>query len=120
MSKACRKPGQRTPEYRAKVAALNDAFRQNFQGGRVFITASVINLPADVQAAALQKVATYNLFDEENDPWGEHDFGAFELAEQTFFWKIDYYDEAMRYGSEDPANPAKTTRVLTLMLAEDY
>jgi hypothetical protein len=120
MSKACRKPEQRTAEYRAKVAALNDAFRQNFQGGRVFITASVVNLPTDVQAMALRKVAAYDEFSEDDDPWAEHDFGAFELAGETFFWKLDYYDAEMKYGSKDPADPNKTTRVLTLMLAEDY
>jgi hypothetical protein len=32
------------------------------------------------------------------------------------FWKI----ERMEFGSEDPTDPAKTTRVLTMMLAEDY
>ena len=120
MSKACRKPEQRTTEYGAKVAALNDAFRQNFQGGRVFLTASVVKLPADVQNAALKQVAEFNDFDNDNNPWGEHDFGSFELAGQTLFWKLDYYDRDMKYGSEDPADPEKTTRVLTLMLAEDY
>jgi hypothetical protein len=120
MSKAWRKPGQRTPEYRAKVAALNDAFWQSFQGGRVFITASVVGLPSDLQAMALRKVATYADFSEDDDPWGEHDFGAFELAGHTFFWKIDYYDAEMQYGSEDPADLEKTTRVPTIMLAEDY
>ena len=32
----------------------------------------------------------------------------------------DYYDERCEFGSADPADPEKTTRVLTLMLAEDY
>jgi Protein of unknown function (DUF3768) len=50
----------------------------------------------------------------------EHDFGSFELGNNKFFWKIEYYDKSMTYGSQDPADPELTTRVLTVMLAEDY
>jgi len=65
-------------------------------------------------------VATFSDFDKENDPYGEHDFGNFTLAGRKFFFKVDYYDSNMEFGSEDPADPSKTTRVLTIMLAEEY
>jgi hypothetical protein len=55
-----------------------------------------------------------------NDPYGERDFGAFELAGEKLIWKIDYYDRMLRDASPDPADPAVTRRVLTLMLASDY
>jgi len=103
-----------------RLRKLNDAFRTTFRGGRVMMTASVDQLPDCVKAEALTKVATFDGFTEENDPHGEHDFGSFELVGRKFFWKIDYYDLECQSGSEDPADAAKTTRVLTLMLAEDY
>lgn len=59
-------------------------------------------------------------FVHENDPHGEHDFGKVVIAGQNFFWKIDYYDHTLCFGSENPANPKVTTRVLTIMLASEY
>ena len=82
------------------------------------MTTSVDALPS--MATALQRVATFDEFDADNDPYNEHDFGSFELCNREFFWKIDYYDNDLQHGSEDPADPDKTTRVLTLMLAQDY
>ena len=103
-----------------RIRELNDAFRTTFKGGQVVMTASVHELPACVKADALMKVASFNSFTKDNDPHGEHDFGSFELVSRKFFWKIDYYDKEGEHGSEDPANPDLTSRVLTLMLAEDY
>lgn len=103
-----------------RIRALNDAFRTTFTGGRVMLTASVDALPSDVKAMAIRKVATFAAFDGDNDPHGEHDFGAFDLAGHKFFFKVDYYDRRLKFGSDDPADPEKTTRVLTIMLAEDY
>jgi hypothetical protein len=103
-----------------KIAHLNDAFRRSFSGGKVMMTSGVDALPAMVKAAVLQKVATFEEFSEDNDPHGEHDFGSFELLGRKFFWKIDCYDRELRYGSEDPSDPEKTTRVLTVMLSDEY
>jgi Protein of unknown function (DUF3768) len=105
-----------------KIRALNDAFRtaMDHRLGRVMLTGGVDALPSDVKAMAIRRVATFSEFTPDNDPHGEHDFGSFTLAGRKFFWKIDAYDKAMEFGSEDPADASKTTRVLTIMLAEEY
>jgi hypothetical protein len=99
----------------ARIRDLNDAFRRTFSGGNVVMTAGVNELPDMVKAEALKRAATFDDFNEDNDPHGEHDFGSFELCGRRFFWKIDYYDPDLKYGSEDPSDPAQTTRVLTVM-----
>ena len=45
---------------------------------------------------------------------------AFEHEGQRIFWKIDHYDRALTYGSENAADPQQTVRVLTIMLASEY
>ena len=80
----------------------------------------VSGLPSDVNAMAIRKVATFDAFTGDNDPYNEHDFGSFDLAGHKFFFKVDYYAPDLRGGSEDPGDPAKTARVLTIMLAEEY
>jgi hypothetical protein len=102
-----------------KIALLNDAFRKTLSGGKVFLTAGVNELPDMVKAAAIQEVATFDEFTEDNDPYDEHDFGGFKLCGRHFYWKIEYYDERCEFGSENPADPQKTTRVLTIMLASE-
>ncbi len=103
-----------------RIRELNDRFRATMTGGRVMLTAGVGGLPSDVKAMVIRRVATFSDFNADNDPHGEHDFGSFTLAGRKFFFKLDYYDSAMEFGSEDPADPSKTTRVLTIMLAEEY
>jgi hypothetical protein len=102
------------------IRELNDLFRTTMTGGRVMLTAGVDALPSDVRAMVIRRVATFSDFTPENDPHREHDFGSLEVAGKKVFWKIDYFDAAMEFGSEDPADPSKTTRVLTIMLAEEY
>ena len=99
---------------------LNDVLRTTFQGGRIMMTSGVQSLGETTIATALTQLRSFNSFDADNDPHGEHDFGSFEIAGHRFFWKIDYYTPDMQHGSEDPADPELTLRVLTLMLAEEY
>ena len=73
-----------------------------------------------VVAQLIHCLRTYDRFDEGDDPYGEHDFGAFEYGGTKFFWKIDYYDPSLSMHSENPADPDKTVRILTLMLADEY
>jgi len=103
-----------------KIRELNDRFRITMTGGHVMMTAGVDALPSDVKAMVIRRVATFSDFNADNDPHGEHDFGSFTLTGRKFFWKIDAYDKAMEFGSEDPADPSMTTRVLTIMFAEEY
>jgi hypothetical protein len=103
-----------------RIRELNDEFRRTFAGGRVVMTAGVNALPEPVRATVLHKVRTFEAFDRGNDPHGEHDFISVEHDGARYFGKIDYYDAHLRHGSEDPADPAQTTRVLTIMLAEEY
>lgn len=104
----------------ARIRTLNDRCRRHFLGCRVMMTPGVQALSDAQRARLFTAVKTFDQFSEDNDPHGEHDFGAVEIDGDRFFWKWDYYDAAMEYGSEDPSDPQKTTRVLTIMLAEEY
>ena len=109
------------------IRALNDAFRTEPLSvlsavlGRTFVfTKGVGARGDDFLTRALKTVQEYSTFAEDNDPHGERDFGSFELDGIKLFWKIDYYDQKLEHGSPDPADPAVTRRVLTILLAEEY
>ena len=104
-----------------RIAELNDLCRKAMGvAGRVFHTEGIAALPQRDQSAIREKVELFDSFTEDNDPHGEHDFGAFEHEGQRIFWKIDYYAPDMKHGSENPADPKQTVRVLTIMLASEY
>ncbi|WP_425994313.1 DUF3768 domain-containing protein [Caulobacter sp. DWR1-3-2b1] len=68
---------------------------------------------------ALKAIAEIDQFDNSSDPYSEHDFGSVVVADQRLFWKIDYYETTFGAGV-DPANANSCTRVLTVMLAEEF
>lgn len=103
-----------------RVADLNDTFRRSLVGGRVVMTPGVVALGSEGAMAILRQVAVFDAFTLDNDPYGEHDFGALTHESTTYFWQIDAYDRACEYGSPDPLDPAVTCRVLTVMRADEY
>ena len=115
---------------RAKIAELNDQVRKDvglpsshFQATNphcVLMTAGIADLPLEDQIAICRKVREFNAFSDDNDPHDEHDFGIVEHRGKSVYWKIDCYDRALEYGSEDPADPEKTCRVLTILFATEY
>jgi hypothetical protein len=109
-----------TESHTTRIRELNDAFRKTLAGGQTLFTSGVSALGVAFSAKALAAVRSFDAFTPDNDPHEEHDFGAVTVAGKKLFWKIDYYDLSRRFGSEDPADPAQTARVMTIMPAEEY
>lgn len=109
-----------------KIAELNDGLRKGDKSvhGKVMITKGVKQLLDDNDAwnavDLFGRVSSFDSFDEDNDPYGEHDCAIFEYQGRRVIWKIDYYALEITYASKDPSNNELTCRVLTIMLGEDY
>ena len=104
----------------SRIRELNDSFRRSFVGGVVLVTEGVEALCLETRSEVMKRVRSFARFTKANDPHDEHDLGSFAIGSSNFMWKIDYYDGDMQSGSEDPADPERTTRVLTVMLQEEY
>ncbi len=106
---------------RIAIRKLNDLCRTAMGvAGKLVQTAGICALPPADQSAIRETVERFDDFTEDNDPYGERDFGAFDYQGKKIFWKIDYYNQDLTQGSEDPADPKQTCRVLTILLAEEY
>ena len=114
-------------ERAAKIAATNDRFRKRVLspnrdqlGTEAVYTQGIHQLLAETgnSFTFFSLIATYDAFNEDNDPYGEHDFGSLDWHGNKVFWKIDYYDQQLQYGC-DPLEP-DCRRVITIMLAGEY
>lgn len=104
-----------------RIRELNDVARTAMGVACILNqTDGIKALTPEVQSKIREQVELFKDFNQGNDPHGEHDFGSLTVADHRVFWKIDYYDKNMEGGSEDPSDPGQTTRVLTIMLAEEY
>lgn len=105
----------------SRIRRLNDEFRVHGRGnGRLLMTQGVRDLGDDAVMALLVALRVYDAFTTDNDPYGEHDMGTLTWGRQKLFWKIDYYDRNLEFGSPDPTDDVVTTRILTLLLASEY
>ena len=112
-----------------KIAEQNDRFRTTWGAdftvpGQIVMTRGVADLSSAAKAIIMQRVQGFDTFTEDNDPYGDHSFGAFDVEmtgdNHRIFWKIDLYDTDYAMGSDDPANLDVTRRVLTILHASEY
>ena len=103
-----------------RIAMLNDRLRRDFSTGQVVMTRGVAELGDEAITRIFKAVSEFDDFNENNDPWQEHDAGGFEIDGQKLYWKIDYYDLDLQVHSPDPSDPAVTKRVMTLMRLDEY
>lgn len=104
----------------AEIRRLNDELRTTGRGGRIVLTLGIEDLGEQVLSNVLAPVASFDAFNKENAPYGEHDCAIIEVDDLRVLFKIDYYNRTLEQGSENPADPSITTRVLTVMLASEY
>lgn len=101
------------------IAQLNDHLRKTLEGGTIVITRNVRGLEGFNALKLATALADYDRFDADNDPHGERDMGDFALFNTDLYFKIDYYDLDLKFGSDDPANGSSTHRVITIMTEAD-
>ena len=104
----------------ARIRELNDQLRCKASGGRIVVTAGIAALGTETIQQVLTAVARFSDFTDDNDPWREHDCAMLTVSGRRVLFKIDYYDLELAAHSPDPSDPAVTTRVMTVMLAEEY
>ena len=124
-------------EQTARIARLNDLARSAMGVACTAVaTVGFRSLPEADQSRVRELIETFDAFTQDNDPHGERDFGTiYQLGDgqwtterprvrdderERVFWKLDYYDRDLRFASEDAADPARTRRVLTIMLSDEY
>ncbi len=106
-----------------KAIGLGAIWRGKLLAGRAVSTPGFRALPQQTQDAIIKAVIGFDTFTEDNDPYGEHDFGIVEADGRRVFWKIDLYDTEYRFGAdmaEVARDPAQCRRVLTLYLPSEH
>ena len=85
-----------------RIRDLNDLFRREPGAlgvkvglDKLVITRGVATHGNAFVDRAVRAVRDYADFSEDNDPYGEHDFGRFALDDAELLWKIDLYEREL-------------------------
>ncbi|WP_298090851.1 DUF3768 domain-containing protein [uncultured Sphingomonas sp.] len=110
----------------SRTAALNDRVRQGLDPrARIVITAACAAALTDgdslqetvrIYGDLLMAIDRCNFAPDERV---ERRRGEVTFRGRQIRFAIDYYDLSIEWGSENPADPEVTTRVMTIMLPED-
>lgn len=103
-----------------RTRAPNDELRKHLLGGGAVITAGIAELGPEAVERLVKTIAVFDDFCHANDPHEEHDFGVFDFEGVQVMFKIDYYDKSLNFHSPNPADPAVTERIITIMRADEY
>ena len=93
-----------------------------FWSSALILTPMVVNSPSTWDI--LYQITKFNNFNKDNDPYGEHDFGAIEINkpinEGSYYFKIDYFENnSMDYGAENHLL-GPCYRAITIMHSSEY
>lgn len=97
------------------VAIENDWLRTTFSQNRFckIYLSQIVSTHPKIDKIILT-VKSFDSFTEDNDPFGEHNFGKFKLEGESFIWKIDYADP------EGFFDQTKKHKQLTVMHSSEY
>jgi len=106
------------------IAKRNDNFRnlvlqKALDYGKAVISRTFNVLDEELKQEAYEKIREFTDFNEDNDPYNEHEFGKLSISNgDNLYWKIDYYaDSNCELGT---LHKAEAYLVLTIMILEDY
>ena len=102
-----------------QVKQENDKLRKslaNTARSRVMLTPGVSE--ADNKGEILEAIRSFDSFNGDNDPHGEHDCAIVKVGGESYMFKIDYYDLNLEYGV-DPTEE-DCIRVITIMHSSEY
>lgn len=109
-----------TSDRARRIQYLNDQLRIHGKGGMIVCTRGILDLDTHIIASIGDTVRRFDDFNEDNDPYGEHDCAMVRVGSSIIMFKIDPYDLTCSHHSPEATDPSVTKRVMTIMLCEEY